>query len=133
MQKKVWVVTLMEGLEVTEAAVFDNESDADNYAHEMASSHKGNYQVLSSGLNSRTDFAEEETHWAALPDFDAECMECLFEEISGTPAEGVDPELCAKFLEEHKVDFQKKADEIVHEYLRKELQDYLLNERIILG
>jgi hypothetical protein len=132
MQQKVWVVALTQGQEVTQAAVFDNESDAENYAQEMISSEKGNYQILSSVLSSRKE-TEEETHWAALPDFDSGCIECLFEEISAVPGEDIDAEACTKFLEEHKVDFQKKADEIVQEYLRKEIRDYLFNERVILG
>ena len=36
-------------------------------------------------------------------------------------------------IEEKKDELQKKADEIVHEYLRKELKDYINNERVILG
>lgn len=133
MNSKVWVVTLTQGLEVTEAAVFDKESDAEHYAHEMAASKQGNYQILSSVLNSRAELEQEETHWAEIADFDTACIECLFEELSAVSEEEFDRKACTLFLEEHKDDLQKKADEIVHEYLRKELRDYISNERVILG
>ena len=38
----------------------------------------------------------------------------------------------ALLFEKKKDELQKKADEIVHEYLRKEFSDYINNERVIL-
>jgi len=131
MQQTVWIVALTQGSDVTQATVFDNEADAENYAEEMNSARQGHYQILSSALKCRKE--SEEAHWAALPDFNTECIECLVEDMSGVPEQGIDTEACTKFLEEHKIDFQKKADEIVQEYLRKEIKDYLFNERVILG
>ncbi|MDD4160676.1 MAG: hypothetical protein PHO18_07005 [Synergistaceae bacterium] len=133
MQKKVWVVTHTQGLEVTDNSVFDNEADAANYAHEMATSGKGSYQVLASVLNSREAINEESMHWTAVPEFDAECLECLVQEVAEEAKEEFDEEACAEFFEKNKDQLQKHADEIVHEYLRKELRDYINNERVILG
>ena len=133
MQENVWVVTISQGPDVTDAEVFDNEADAENFAQEMAIQHNGSYKVIKSAFNSRKKITEAAQHWVELPDFDTQCIECLFEEISDVQQEELDTEACAKFLEEHKDNLQKKADEIVQEYLRKELHDYLLNERVILG
>jgi hypothetical protein len=133
MQEKVWVVTHIQGLEVTEANVFKNEADASNYAHEMAAGNDGSYQVITSVLNSREDMEEEAAHWAVLADFDPSCLECLVQEVAEDVKEEFDEAACAKFFEENKDQIQKKADEIVHDYLRKELRDYINNERVILG
>lgn len=133
MQEKVWVVTHIQGLEVTDANVFNNEADASNYAHEMAAVNDGSYQVITSVLNSREAMEEEAAHWVVLPDFDAGCLECLVQEVAEDFKEEFDEAACAKFFEENKDQIQKKADEIVHDYLRKELKDYISNERVILG
>ena len=133
MQEKVWVVTHIQGLEVTDANVFNNEADASNYAHEMAAVNDGSYQVITSVLNSREAMEEEAAHWAVLADFDASCLECLVQEVAEDVKEEFDEAACAKFFEENKDQIQKKADEIVHDYLRKELKDYINNERVILA
>ncbi|HAJ94072.1 MAG TPA: hypothetical protein DCM41_04175 [Synergistaceae bacterium] len=133
MQEKVWVVTHIQGLEVTDANVFNNAADAANYAQEMSAVNDGSYQVTESVLNSREAIEEESARWAVLPEFGADCLECLVQEMSEDAEEEFDEAACAKFFEEKKDKLQKKADEIVHEYLRKELKDYINNERVILG
>ena len=42
MQEKVWVVTHIQGSEVTDASVFDSKADAENYA--------GRWRQQTSGL-----------------------------------------------------------------------------------
>ena len=133
MQEKVWVVTHIQGLEVTDANVFNNESDAANYAQEMAAVNTGSYQITESVLNSREAIEEDSARWAVLPEFGTECMECIVQEVAEDAEEEFDEAACAKFFEEKKEELQKKADEMVHEYLRKELKDYINNERVILG
>ncbi|MGD9666021.1 MAG: hypothetical protein AB7U31_01045 [Synergistaceae bacterium] len=133
MQEKVWVVTHIQGLEVTDANVFNNEADAANYAQEMAAVNTGSYQITESVLNSREAMEEDSARWAVLPEFGVECLECLVQEVAEDAQEEFDEAACAKFLEDRKDELQKKADEIVHEYLRKELKDYINNERVILG
>lgn len=133
MQEKVWVVTHIQGLEVTEASVFDNEADATNYAHEMASANTGTYRVIESVLNSREVMEKESEEWVSLPDFDANCIECVIQEVAEDAKEEFDEAACAKFFEDNKRKLQKEADKIVHEYLRKEFRDHLDPERIILG
>lgn len=133
MQKKVWVVTHIQGLEVTDASVFSNESDATNYAHEMASAKTGTYRVIESVLNSREVMEEEAEEWVSMPAFDANCMECVVQEVAEDFKEEFDEVACTKFFEENKDKLQKEADKIVQEYLRKELRDHISPERIILG
>lgn len=133
MQEKVWVVTHIQGLEVTDASVFNNEADAANYAQEMAEVNTGSYQVTESVMNSREAMEKDSARWVVLPEFDADCLECLVQEVAEDVEEEFDETACAKFFEEKKDKLQKKADEIVHDYLRKELKDYINNERVILG
>ncbi len=133
MQEKVWVVTHIQGLEVTDANVFNNEADAANYAQEMAEVNTGSYQVTESVMNSREAMEKDSARWVVLPEFDADCLECLVQEVAEDVEEEFDEAACAKFFEEKKDKLQKKADEIVHDYLRKELKDYINNERVILG
>lgn len=133
MQEKVWVVTHIQGSEVTDASVFDSKADAENYAEEMAAANIGTYNVVESVHNSRKAMEEDSIRWTSLPELGAECIECLVEELAEETEEKFDEEACAKFFEEKKEELQKKADEMVHEYLRRELRDYINNERVILG
>ena len=132
MQEKVWVVTHIQGLEVTDASVFDNMADATNYAHEMTAVNSGTYSVLESVLNNRGAMEQESVRWVALPEFGLDCIECFVEEIAEGYTEDFDEAACAEFFEKKKAELQKKADEMVHEYLRKEFSDYINNERVIL-
>lgn len=130
MDLKVWAVAHMQGIEVTDISVFDNKADAENYAHEMSTRKIGSYQVLESVLNSRASL--NEAHLVELPEFNSECVECLVDSYDIDQVK-FDADECAAFLEKHKEEFQHKADEMVQDYLKKELHDYLLGERIILG
>lgn len=133
MQEKYWVVTLTQGLEVTHADIFDNEKDAENYAREMVASKQGNYQVLSAVMNRRSELVGEEQRWAELTDFNSDCIECLVEDLSGCAPIEFNADACAKFLAEHKNDLQKHANEIVYEYIRREIREFIDNDRVILG
>ena len=132
MQEKVWVVTHIQGLEVTDASVFDNMADATNYAHEMTTVNSGTDSVLESVMNNRGAMEQDSVRWVALPEFGPDCIECIVEELAEGHTEDFDEEACAEFFEKKKDELQKKADEIVHEYLRKEFSDYINNERVIL-
>ncbi|NLX84626.1 MAG: nuclear hormone receptor family protein [Synergistaceae bacterium] len=134
MQEKVWVVTHLQGHEIADASVFDNEVDAANYAREMSVGDDDCYKVMESVLNSREASVEEAVHWVSMPEFDAECMECVLQEVAeGFKDEEIDEFKCITFLEENKEELQKNADKIVQEYISKELREYINNERVILG
>ena len=65
MQEKVWVVTHIQGSEVTDASVFDSKADAENYAEEMAAANIGTYNVVESVHNSRKAMEEDSIRWAS--------------------------------------------------------------------
>jgi hypothetical protein len=133
MTEKIWAVTLTDGYKVTQVELFDNENDADNYAQEMAQTGKGNYQVTETTLNVRNEVIEGEPRWAELTSFNTDCIECLVNEIDTTQGKPVDTAACAAFLEENKEKIRNKANEMVREYIRKTVNDYVNDERIILG
>ena len=129
-QEKIWVVVAQNGSEITESYVFDNLADAENFVEEIKPVQPGEYTILSSVLNRRET---AESHLVELPDFNTDCIECLIEEIDAEAAKQLDAEACARFFEENKCDLQKDADELVQDYLRKRLADFIHNERVILG
>lgn len=131
--KKVWVASLLQGLTSGGIEVFDNEADARNYAQEMESSGKGAYKVVESPINSRAEKIEREPHWVDFANLNSLCIECLLEDFGTMEGMSLDEEACAEFLGKHKDELQKKSDEMVHEYLRKAISDYINNERIVLG
>ena len=133
MQRVVWVVAHVQGLEIVDTNVFDNESDAATYAGEMTAGNNEKYQIIKSVFNSRDDVEKEASQWVSLPEFDAECLECLVLGEGDPIEEKYDEGVCINFLEENKEKLQEKADELVHEYIRKELRDYINDERVILG
>ncbi len=130
-QEKIWVVVAQNGAEITESYVFDSLADAENFAEEVKTVQPAEYTIISSVLNRRE--TESESHLVDLPDFNTECIECLIEEIDAEAAKQLDAEACAKFFEENKCELQKGADELVQDYLRKRLADFIHNERVILG
>lgn len=131
--KKIWIASLLQGLTSDKLEVFDNEADARNYAQEMEASGKGEYNVIESPVNSRAEKIEGEPHWVDFANLNAFCIECLLEDFGAMKGMPIDEEACAEFLGKHKDELQKKSDEMVHEYLRKAISDYVNNERIVLG
>lgn len=131
--KKIWVASALQGLTSGQFEVFDNEADARNYALEMEASGKDTYNVLESPVNSRTEKIAGEPHWVDFANLNAFCIECLLEDFGAMKGMPIDEEACAEFLGKHRDELQKKSEEIVHEYLRKTISDYINNERIVLG
>lgn len=123
----------MQGLDIADTNVFDNESDAETYAGEMSAGNNEKYHIIKSVLNSRDDVEKEAPQWVSLPEFDVECLECIVLDGADSVEEEYDRGVCIQFLEENKEKLQDKADKLVHEYIRKELRDYINNERVILG
>jgi len=130
---KVWVASLAADLKPEQLEVFDNESDARNFAMEMGAAGRGKYEVIETPMNTRSERIEREPHWVDLANINAPCIECLMEDFSAMKGKPVNEKECAEFLEKHKEELQKKSDEIVHEYLKKAIADYVDNERIVLG
>lgn len=133
MAEKIWAVTLTDGFKVSRVELFDNENDADNYAEEMAAAEEGNYQVIETVLNKREEVIEGEPRWAELTSYNTDCIECLVGELDTAQNKPIDKEACAAFLEKNKETIKNKSNELVREYLRKTVNDYVNGERIILG
>ena len=51
--------------------------------------------------------------------------------MSGVPEDRQDA--AAKYLEEHRADLQKNAQEMVDKYIKKAITDFFADDRIILG
>lgn len=131
--EKVWVASLLPDLKPELLEIFDNESDAHNFVQEMEASGKGRYGVVETTVNIRDEKIKGEPHWVDFASLTAPCIECLLEDFSAASGGDVDEKACAEFLEKHKEELQKKSDEIIHEYLKKSISDYINNERIVLG
>ena len=130
MNDKVWVVTHTQGAVVVDTNVFDNKADAANYAEEMAAGGKGSYVLSEAVLNTRT--ATDAAHLVEMPDFDSDCIECMVDDYQ-IDHDKFNADKAAAFLKEHQTEFKEKADSMVEDYIKKELHDYLLGERVILG
>jgi hypothetical protein len=130
MNEKVWVVTHTQGSQVVDSSVFDNKADANNYAEEMGAGGKGSYCVTESVLNTRA--ATDAEHLVEMPEFDNSCIECLVDEYQ-IDHDKFDAGKAAAYLAQHKTEIKEKADSMVKDYIKKELHDYLLGERVILG
>lgn len=129
---KIWVVTPHQEIDPSQLEAFDNESDARNFTQEMDASGK-KYKLIEMPLNSRSERIEGEPRWVDLANLAAPCIECLLEDFSLAAGRPVDGQACAEFLEKHKEELQKNSDELVRDYLKKTISDYIDNERIILG
>lgn len=130
---KVWVASLVPNLQPEQLEVFDNESDAYNFALEMHTAGSGEYKVLETPVNSRDDKIKGEPHWIDFTSLNAQCIECLLEDFSTVAGQPVDERACVEFIEKHKDELQEKSNHIVNEYLKKAISDYVNNERIVLG
>ena len=65
-----------------------------------------------------------------LPEFSTKCIECLVD-IPSIPDE--EKEAAAKYLEEHRGEIQKNAEEIVDGYIRNALTEFFDDDRVIHG
>lgn len=131
--EKIWVASLVPEMHSGQLEVFDNKSDALNFVQEMETSGKGKYKLMETPLNSRGDKIQGEPHWVDLAHLTAPCIECLLEDFSAVAGKPVDEQACTEFLEKHKDELQKKSDELVRDYLKKSISDYIDNERVVLG
>lgn len=130
MNEKVWVVTHTQGAEVVDANVFDNRADASNYADEMSAGGKGRYVITESVLNTRA--ATDADHLVEMPEFDSGCIECMVDDYQ-IDHDKFDADKAVAYFREHQYELKEKADSMVKDYIKKELHDYLLGERVILG
>lgn len=130
---KIWVASLLPEMHSGQLEAFDNESDALNFIQEMETSGKGKYKLIETPLNSRGENIKGEPHWVDLANLTAPCIECILEDFSAAAGKPVDEQACVDFLEKHKEELQKKSDELVRDYLKKSISDYVDNERVVLG
>lgn len=130
--EKIWVALLLQEIDPGQLEVFDNESDARNFVQEMRASGK-KYQLIDTPLNRRGEKIKREPHWVDFANLTAPCIECLIEDFGAAAGKPFDEQACAEFLEKNKEELQKKSDELVHDYLKKRISDYIDNERVILG
>ena len=129
MQEKIWVVIQQEGGGIASVLALDFEADAQNVAQEMTAAGRGINTVLQTTVNRRHE-AEEAISHVDLPEFNKECIECIVD-MSGVPEDRQDA--AAKYLEEHRADLQKNAQEMVDKYIKKAITDFFADDRIILG
>lgn len=130
---KVWVVSFVSNLQPEQFDVFDNKSDAYNFALEMNTAGSGEYKVFETPVNRRAERIKGEPHWIDFTSLNAQCIECLLEDFSTADGQPVDGKACAEFIKKHKDELQEKSDCIVNEYLKKAISDYVNNERVVLG
>lgn len=129
---KVWVASSVPDLKPEQLEVFDTESDAHNFALEMAASGAG-YHVMETPVNVRTEKIKGEPRWIDFTNLNSRSIEYLLEDFNAMRNQPVDEEACIEFIEKHKEELQKKSDEIVREYLKKRISDYINDERVVLG
>ena len=129
MQEKIWVVIQQEGGGIASVLAFDFEADAQNFAQEMTAAGRGINTVLQTTVNRRHE-AEEAISHVDLPEFNTECIECIVD-MSGVPEDRQDA--AAIYLDEHRADLQKNAQEMVDKYIKKAITDFFADDRIILG
>ncbi len=128
MQEKLWAVVQIKAGEPEVVLVFDEKGDAEYFAEELSG--EGKCVVVSTSL-SRHNEAEESLARIELPEFNSECIECLI--MDGHQLSEEKQEAAAKFLEEHRCEIQSGAEKAANAYIKKSLNEYLLNERVILG
>lgn len=131
--KKTWVASILPEIDSSQLEIFDNESDALNFIQEMETAGKGRYKLVETTVNSRGEKIKSEPHWVDLTNLTAPCIECLLEDFGAMAGKAIDEQACAEYIEKHKEELQKKSDELVLDYLKKSISDYINNERIVLG
>lgn len=130
---KLWIASLVPELTPEQLEVFDNEADARNFSMEMAASSLGRYTIIETPVNMRGSKISGEPHWVDYASLHAHCIECIQEDFSAKTGVTINEKDCAEFMEKHGKELQKKSDEIVQEYIKKTISDYINNERIVLG
>lgn len=129
MQEKIWTVVEHDGGEILSVLAYDHESEAQSFARDMMTAGKAQYTVLATTIHRRHE-AEEAIAHVEFPEFNTKCIECLVD-TSSIPEEG--QEAAVKFLEEHRGEIQKNAEEMVDQYIKKAITDFFAHDRIILG
>ncbi|WP_303147603.1 hypothetical protein [uncultured Cloacibacillus sp.] len=129
MQEKVWAVVSRDCSDVHSVLVFDCETDARHFAEEMKAGGKGTHEVFETSVHRRHEKEAALAH-IELPEFSTKCIECLVD-IASIPEEEKDA--AAKYLEEHRGEIQKNAEEIVDGYIKKALTDFFDEDRVIHG
>ena len=129
MQEKGWAVVCQDADGVNSVLVFDHEADARHFAHEMESGGKGTHAVFATSVHRRHETEAALAH-IELPEFSTKCIECLVD-IPSIPDN--EKEAAVKYLEEHRGEIQKNAEEIVDGYIRNALTDFFDDDRIIHG
>ena len=76
MQEKVWAVVCQDAGGVQSVLVFDHESDARHFAHEMEAGGKGTHAVFATSVHRRHEKEAALAH-IELPEFSTKCIECL--------------------------------------------------------
>ncbi|OUO93695.1 hypothetical protein [Cloacibacillus sp. An23] len=129
MQEKVWAVVCQGEDGVGSVLVFDSETDARHFADEMNAGGKGTHKVFETSVHRRQEKEAALAH-IELPEFSAKCIECLVD-VASIPEEEKDA--AAKYLEEHRGEIQRNAEEIVDGYIKKALTDFFDEDRVIHG
>ncbi len=129
MQEKVWAVVCQEDGVVGSVLVFDCAADAEHFANEMTAGGKGTYAVFPTSVKRRHETEAALAH-IELPEFNAKCIECLVDIASIHDGE---KDAAAKYLEEHRGEIQKNAEEMVDGYIRNALTDFFEEDRVIHG
>ena len=142
MQEKVWAVVCQDCNGINSVLVFDHETDARHFAEEMDAGKKGTHTVFATSVHRRhekeaalahielPEFKEAALAHIELPEFSTKCIECLVD-IPSIPDE--EKEAAAKYLEEHRGEIQKNAEEIVDGYIRNALTEFFDDDRVIHG
>lgn len=129
MQEKVWAVVCQDADGVSSVLVFDQEADAQHFANEMDAGKKGTHTVFATSVHRRHEKEAALAH-IELPEFSTKCIECLVDVASMADDE---KEAAVKYLEEHRGEIQKNAEEIVDGYIRNALTEFFDDDRIIHG
>lgn len=129
MQEKVWAVVCQDCNGINSVLVFDHETDARHFAEEMDAGKKGTHTVFATSVHRRHEKEAALAH-IELPEFSTKCIECLVD-VPSIPEE--EKEAAAKYLEEHRGEIQKNAEEIVDGYIRNALTEFFDDDRIIHG
>lgn len=129
MQEKVWAVVCQDDGGVNSVLVFDCEEDAEHFAGEMNLGGPGSYKVFPTSVNRRSE-TEAALSRIELPEFSAKCIECLVD-IASVPEE--ERTAAAKYLEEHREELTKNAEELVDGYIRKAITEFFDDDRVIYG
>jgi hypothetical protein len=126
--EKIWVVLDCGSDGGKSAVAYDNETDADNYAHEMKERRKNpeHISVMGMELNRRDEIPFDDTPWGALRlDIKSEFVEGLMEDM--IPAEKINPGAAERFISEKIDAVRKRAASRLDEIVKNETKEELLH------